>query len=146
MDTTTWTLQLGHVIGPDAVRLIGDELGNGAGRMGCLAASFSTLAVCSKQSVHRRLRGEIGALVEQDCPGLSGSGVNEAAVQGLEHRLALFLRERIRRCRPRCSRAESWSGTVSVVRRPRTAECRTSGTRANERLEHAIGVVHDRVC
>ena len=70
----------------------GEQLRPGVRRVGELVAAFADLAVRGEQPVHRALRREAGALVQQRRVHVRGRAVDEPlVVQLLEHRAALGL-------------------------------------------------------
>ena len=63
---STWrTLELGDVPGPDLVRLRGQQLGLGAGRMPQLVAPFAGFFRIGQHPIHRPRRSEVGLFFEQ---------------------------------------------------------------------------------
>ena len=72
------TPQRRGVIRPHPVGRIRHQLGYGPRWVGRLSPALADLAVRPEQPVHRRLRGEVGALIEQGRPRLGGSPVHEA--------------------------------------------------------------------
>ena len=73
---------------------IGHELGHGPRWMARLALGARAPRRRPQQPVHRRVRGEVGALVEEGGPDLGGGPVDEAlAVEDREHGPSLLARE-----------------------------------------------------
>ena len=98
--------------------------GVAVGRVGELVAPLPHPAVLGgEQPVHRALRAQVAALVEQRRPDLRRRAVDEPLrVQQLEHRLAFGLGERPRRRRPRPRRPRLGRPAAAVDRRRRGAQ------------------------
>ena len=87
--------QSSDIPGPRLVRPGGHQLGLGVGRMFELIAPLSHRLICGQDPIHRALRAQVSAFIEQRGDDLGGRAVDEArGGEHVEHLLAFGVAQR----------------------------------------------------